>query len=213
MRGRGNSYQSTVATREQESNMIPSDQHKHTIEEFKDFLANSASSDRRYELIDGIIVEKNFYTDKCSTLAGKLLYVLTDYVQQIGYGRPGPSRTFSVPGNIYNARTPNISMIVIPDVPLSTERIMAYVPEFIAEIKTPDDRIDLLRDKAQFYISNGVQLVWLVYPRQKLIEVHRPNQLTQIMTETDTLEEENLLPGFKLPIGEVFPTKRSGQDN
>jgi Uma2 family endonuclease len=148
--------------------MALSDQKTCNIADFERFLMHEANSDRLYELIDGVISEKNYYTDECSIIAARLLFALTEWARVSDSRLPGPSRTFRVPGNDYNARTPNISMIVNPDVPLSTERVMTYVPEFIAEIKTPDDTIDLLRDKAQFYLANGIKLVWLFLDKESL---------------------------------------------
>lgn len=183
----------------------------YSVKEFERFLADSADSDRLYELIDGAIIEKSGYTDECSFIAGLLLYRLSQFAITNGLRLPGPSRSFQLLDSDYQVRTPNISMIVDPSVPLSTERTMAYVPELVAEVKTPDDSIDGLREKAKFYIASRVRLVWLVFPRQKIVEVYRPEQHTEMLTASDTLEGYDVLPGFSLPIADLFATTRSGQ--
>jgi Uma2 family endonuclease len=182
----------------------------HTVEDFERFLADDANSECLYELIDGAIIEKLGYTDECSFIAGLLLYWLSQYAIMQGLGLPGPSRSFRLPDNDYQVRTPNISMIVDPSIPLSTERVMAYIPDVVAEIKMPDDSIDELREKAKFYISSGVRLVWLVFPRQKIVEVYRPEQPSEMLTGSDTLDGYDVLPGFSLPIANLFATTQSG---
>ena len=101
-------------------------------------------------------------------------------------------------------------MIVDPDVPIVVERVLSYVPELAAEIRTPDDSIDDLRNKAKFYVASGVRLVWLIFPRQKIVEVYRPAQATQMLTADEILNGYDVLPEFTLPIANLFVTTRSG---
>ena len=101
-------------------------------------------------------------------------------------------------------------MIVDPDVPIVAEGALSYIPDFVAEIKTPDDSIDDLRDKAKFYVASGVRLVWLIFPRQKIVEVYRPAQATQMLTAEEALDGFDVLPEFTLPIANLFVSTRSG---
>jgi Uma2 family endonuclease len=75
---------------------------------------------------------------------------------------------------------------------------------------SPDENIDELRDKAKYYIANGARLVILTFPRQKIVEVYRPNAQTEMLTVEDTLEGYDVLPGFALPIANLFVKKRGG---
>ena len=54
------------------------------------------------------------------------------------------------------------------------------------------------------WINAGVQLVWVVWPETKMIEVHRPAQPVTTLRETDTLTAEEILPQFKVPIKDIF---------
>jgi Uma2 family endonuclease len=46
--------------------------------------------------------------------------------------------------------------------------------------------------------------VWLVYSTKRLIEVLTPTE-RYLLTEHDTLEGGDVLPGFTLRVGDVFP--------
>jgi Uma2 family endonuclease len=61
-----------------------------------------------------------------------------------------------------------------------------------------------MRDKAEYYLKNGTKLVWLVYPEKQLIEVFRANGDSDFFTINDTLDGEDVLPGFQLPVRQVF---------
>ena len=78
------------------------------------------------------------------------------------------------------------------------------MPDLAIEIKSPDDTIQEMRDTAAYYLANGSRLVWLVYPNYRLIEVYRLGADIQILGEEDTLTGGDVLPGFELPVREVF---------
>ena len=109
-----------------------------------------------------------------------------------------------------NSRQPDISQILDPGVPLVTQGPTHTLPDVIVEVMSPDDSIDDLRDKAKFYVASGLRLVWLIFPRQKIVEVYRPAQATQMFTADEILEGYDVLPEFTLPIANLFVTTRSG---
>jgi hypothetical protein len=61
-----------------------------------------------------------------------------------------------------------------------------------------------MRETAAYYLANGARMVWLVYPEQRLVEVYHADADIQILTENDAIEGGALLPGFILPVVEVF---------
>ena len=61
-----------------------------------------------------------------------------------------------------------------------------------------------LRDKAEYYLAHGGRLVWLVYPRQKLVEVYAADTDVAILTENDVLTGGDVLTGFELPVRDIF---------
>jgi Uma2 family endonuclease len=60
-------------------------------------------------------------------------------------------------------------------------------------------------DTAQYYLTNGARLVWLVHPEKRLVIVITSNN-TDILTEGDTLDGGEVLPGFQLSVRQIFPT-------
>jgi Uma2 family endonuclease len=65
-------------------------------------------------------------------------------------------------------------------------------------------RAKSLQEKAVYFIQNGVLLVWIVYPQERMVEVYRPGQPMETLTIEGALDGENVLPGFKLSLHEVF---------
>lgn len=182
----------------------------YTVDEFEDFIARPENRDRHFELIDGAIVKKAMPTEEHALLVNMILYHLTDYALKHGIGMPGPESRFRVPGNLRNTRQPDASMIIDPDVPITIKGAAPRAPDVIVEVRSPDENYDDLREKARWYVSNGVRLVWLVFPRPKIVEVYRPDTPSEILTVEDTIDGYDVLPGFTLPVANLFITRRSG---
>lgn len=54
------------------------------------------------------------------------------------------------------------------------------------------------------WISFSVPLVWVVNPETRTIEIHRHGQPLLSLTEDDTLDGGEVLPGFTCPVRDVF---------
>jgi Uma2 family endonuclease len=181
-----------------------------TCDEFEDILALPENRERTLELIDGIIVEKATPTDEHSLVNMILLGELYNSSRERGLGLPGPERRFRAPGDPYNTRVPDLSLILDVNIPIVTKGAIAHPPDLIAEVKSPDDSIEGMRARAKWYIDNGVRLVWLVFPRQRIVEVYRPGQDIEILTIEDVLDGYDVLPGFTLAVAKLFPQTRAG---
>ena len=181
-----------------------------TAEEFEAFLARPENQDRNFELIDGVIMEKAMPTDRHVVIAGLLIILLGAYAREHGLGIPGPERRIRLPGQMHHAVQPDVSMLLDPTIPIIERGPMQVMPDVIAEVKSHDDHYDDLRDKARYYIANGARLVWLFFPEKRIAEVYRPNAPSDILTFTDSLDGFEVLPGFSVPLAEVFTETRAG---
>ena len=103
-------------------------------------------------------------------------------------------------------REPDIAFISAEKLPLDV-RIRGYtdvVPELVVEIASPNDTVAAVYDKAMMWLHYGVALVWVVDPDTRTIDVHQNGAPTITLTEDDTLDGGTVLPGFTLPLREVF---------
>lgn len=114
-----------------------------------------------------------------------------------------------LPQDQYNTRRPDVSFIRNDRLQaLQVDKAVPLMPDLAVEVKSPSKyytRHEGLREKAQYYLDQGSHLVWLVDPEKQLNEVYRASGETQILTIKDTLEGGEVLPGFALPVREIFP--------
>lgn len=78
------------------------------------------------------------------------------------------------------------------------------VPDLTVEVVSPSDRIGEVTEKVGKWLESGVSLVWVVYPAWKSVQVHRPGQEVRLMGESAFLEGDDVVPGFRMQVAEVF---------
>ena len=103
-------------------------------------------------------------------------------------------------------REPDIAFISAERMPLDV-RVRGYsevVPELVVEIVSPSDSRDSVHDKAYMWLFHGVALVWVVDPETRTLAVYQIGSPRVILTEEDTLDGSPVLPGFSMPVTEVF---------
>jgi Uma2 family endonuclease len=82
---------------------------------------------------------------------------------------------------------------------------LMIAPDLVVEVLPPSNSGFELEEKLQEYLSAGIALVWIVHPNRRTIRVYRQDGTTQVFRATDIIENEPVLPGFRLLVGDVFP--------
>ena len=103
-------------------------------------------------------------------------------------------------------REPDVGYISAEKLPLGT-RITGYsevVPDLVVEIVSPSDTVREMYDRACMWLRHGVRLVWVAYPDTRTVDVFRQDGATITLFEDDMLDGDPVLPGFTLPVREVF---------
>jgi Uma2 family endonuclease len=77
-------------------------------------------------------------------------------------------------------------------------------PEFVIELRSESDRLQVLQDKMQEYIDNGTQLGWLIDRKQRQVFLYRPNTTVKVLDNPKILCGEPLLSGFVLDLSQVW---------
>ena len=65
-------------------------------------------------------------------------------------------------------------------------------------------RSPAMKKKAREYSENGSRLVWIIDPDSRTVTVLRPDGSERVLTVAETLDGEDILPGFSLLVSELF---------
>jgi len=77
-------------------------------------------------------------------------------------------------------------------------------PELIVEIISESDRWGEMRRKLREYFEIGVNVVLILDPEENTASVYRSLTDVQELTPGDALTLEDILPGFRAPLAEIF---------
>lgn len=88
--------------------------------------------------------------------------------------------------------------------PAQREQFPPIAPDFVLELLSPSDSLPATQTKMQEYIDNGVQLGWLINRKNRTVEIYRPNQPVQTLTNPTQLSATDILPGFTLTMATVW---------
>ncbi|MBD2560266.1 MULTISPECIES: Uma2 family endonuclease [Nostoc] len=84
------------------------------------------------------------------------------------------------------------------------DKFINLAPDFAIEIRSKNDSLTKLKAKMEEYISNGVQLGWLIDSKnQQALVYRRDGSITQYLA-TAILSGEDVVPGFILPLKKLL---------
>ena len=170
-----------------------------------DLIAVNARKLGICELIDGTLVEKGMgYTE--SNLAIILGAILWAFVRprNLGLitGESGMMRLF--PGQV---RVPDLAFASwdrIPGRKRPEAAIAGFAPDLAVEILSRSNtRAEMTRQRSDDFAA-GVRLVWEVDPRARTVAVSDSPDQSIILDATMTLDGGAVLPGFALPLADLF---------
>ena len=77
-------------------------------------------------------------------------------------------------------------------------------PDVAFEVVSPSDRYSRVEEKAADYLDAGALAVVVIDPRRRDVSVHRPRAVVEILTESDTLELPDAIPGWRMRVRDIF---------
>ena len=168
-----------------------------------------------FELIEGKVVPQPPAYHPHGRIAARLNHALNDFVQQRHLGEVYVGGIgIWIRRNPDTARAADLAFIAAPRLKdLSPEGYLDLAPDLVVEITpalargasvSPDDRWSEVKKKRRDYFSIHVKLIWVIDPDNRTMSVYRSLTDVRELTETDTLTAEDLLPGFTLPVQQLF---------
>ena len=83
-------------------------------------------------------------------------------------------------------------------------RFLPLCPDFVIELRSPSDTINVLHDKMQEYMANGSSLGWLIDPETKRVYVYQANQPVVNLDSPLSLTADEVVTGFKLELAKIW---------
>lgn len=171
---------------------------------FEEFITQPGNEKRRFQLINGVIIEMS-PTQWHGIIAGVIHGEIYIYLKTHPIGWVMTETSYQLPDDDSNIYIPDVSFIVGRETPIVTKGKVSKMPDLAVEVKSPTNTYKLLREKADYYMQHGTQIVWLIDPDKKQVEVYTPAADPNTLTVKDTLNGGSVLPDFTLCVKDIFP--------
>ena len=188
---------------------MPAEKQYISAEEFLELAQRPEYQDRQIELVEGEIIEMSKPTPGHGEITMRLGVKIASYVYENDLGRVTAAETGFVvgrnPGGRATVRGLDIAFISkakAPD-PLPF-KLFELVPDLAVEVISPGNRTGDTHKKVRELLKAGTPLIWIVYAETRTVAVHTAVG-TVTYEESDTLSGGDVLPGFEVGVGDIFP--------
>ena len=158
-----------------------------------------------WELVDGEMIELSPTADRSGWVSGRVFSRLERFVdaRHLGWAFP-PETGFILFSDRATVRSPDAAFVRFDRLRALSDGFVPVAPDLAAEVLSPSDRMTDAMSKVTMYLAAGVRLVWLVDPATLTVIVFRQDAAPKTLEATDTLDGGDVLPGFSVPVAEIF---------
>jgi Uma2 family endonuclease len=160
------------------------------------------------ELVDGYIKEKEMGAES-SSIQVLLSHLLIGHVMagKLGWMFDSEMGFICFPHRPRLVRKPDVSFVRNGRFPRNRppRGYARLVPDFAAEVVSPNDTYSDIEDKINDYLTVGVPLVWVVNPACRTVYTYTPDGAVHRLTADQELTGEPVFPGFRVKVADLFP--------
>jgi Uma2 family endonuclease len=174
-------------------------------------LAQLPDDGQRYELIEGVLITMAPSGSEHAEISLDVGGPLRQYVKDHDLGR-----AYGAEGGFLVSRNPDT--VLAPDAAfVSKERLerinkvgsyLPIAPDLAVEIISPNDLYTEVQEKVESWLRYGARMVVVLNPRHRTVAVHRSPTEVRHLTINDTLDGEDVVPGWRIPVRELFTAVR-----
>lgn len=161
-----------------------------------------------YEIIDGIKVELPPMSAEATGIANDLTTALNIFGMANNIGKAYAEMLFRLPLPIDRNRRPDVAFVPFSRWPRNRSRPSTnawdVLPDLGVEIVSPFDLAQEVLEKVDEYFRAGMRLVWVIYPENQVFHVFESFKQVKVLTIEDELDGGIVVPGFRLPLHELF---------
>ncbi|HEY6412593.1 MAG TPA: Uma2 family endonuclease [Edaphobacter sp.] len=84
------------------------------------------------------------------------------------------------------------------------ERFMPLCPDFVIELRSPSDSLNVLKEKMEQWIANGAQLAWLIDPIDQEVSIYRAGESPEVHHHPTSVYGDGVMAGFEMVMARIW---------
>ena len=161
----------------------------------------------RFELIRGELKIMSLTKPLHGIVCARLALKLGGFVEEHDLGETfGAETGFLLEHNPDSVLGPDVAFVSHGRMAAieSFEKYFPFAPDLAVEVLSPGNTVREINDKVEMYFGAGARAVWVFNPKKKTAAVYTSPSDVRTLSEDDTLEGGEVLPGFKLELSKLF---------
>ena len=167
-----------------------------------------------YELVGRVLVRMPLSSFGASNVGMRLAIRLGAYVEDNGLGAvTGEQGGYRLDPDhpLDTELAPDLAFVradrlPAPASPEYYKRAPQLAPDLAVEVASDNQFGSGMAAKAKTYLTFGTRLVWVIWPRYRRVDVWHPGDAVPVpLGIGDTLDGEDVVPGFTFPVARLFP--------
>ncbi|MFQ5638899.1 MAG: Uma2 family endonuclease [bacterium] len=162
---------------------------------------------QRCELIKGEYIAMSPSGGTHGRLTNKMGRIIGNFIEEKNLGEGfGAETGFILSRNPDTVRAPDFAFIAKERLTLIDEfdQFLSIAPDLAVEVVSPGDLWTKIEKKIKDFLHAGVRLIWVINRSNKTIHVYHGFSDVRVLTESDHLTGEDVLPGFSIPVKRIF---------
>lgn len=162
---------------------------------------------KRFELIHGELKTMSPAGFKHGRITMKIGARLQSHTSGRGLGIVAAAETgYRLRSNPDTVRAPDVSFVSKAKLEKVGEVTAFFpgAPDLAVEVVSPDDTAAEVKSKVSEYFEAGAKAVWIIYPDSREVVVFRSARESVVLSEQDTLDGGEVIPGFTCRVAELF---------
>ena len=176
-----------------------------------DQLARLPAGPSRYELIQGELRETAPAGPLHGRLAMQIGSSLYEHARSQQLGMVFAAETgFQLAHHPDTVRAPVVAFVrqaridAAEQLARSTDTFWQGAPDLAVEVISPSDRYTDVEAKVLEWLDAGCRMVIVANPRQRVVTVYRSRAKIAILSASDTIDGDDVVPRWRLPVAELF---------
>jgi Uma2 family endonuclease len=142
---------------------------------------------------------------KHSVIASLIVAFLWNFVREHKAGRAGVEVGYKLPAEQNTWHEMDAAYCSYERFPKNQPiQFVLQAPEICIEVVSSGNTKQEINRKIADYLKGGAQQVWIIYPSARQIYVYTADSTFHIYQNDDVLDGGRTLPGFKLPLAELW---------
>jgi Uma2 family endonuclease len=162
----------------------------------------------RRELVQGELREMTPSGSEHGYVAAKLAVFIGTFVEEKRLGATFAAETgFLLATNPDTVRAPDLAYVDRDRVigQLKHSGYFPGAPDLAMEVISPGDSYAEVEAKVETWLEAGCRMVVVVNPRNRTMKVYRTPTSVCVLHIDDSFDGADVLPGFRLPLKQIFP--------